>query len=129
MFEGTEHNENVGRDSRAFLPAGRGQLEGVYDDDPQGQPQFRLIRTGETSGEDTEVLSGVSAGDSVFEGGERIVATQLGYEIARYVFGPAAERCRRVAEDGQVQQALSLLRGTTSPQALLGMAPAAAPAH
>lgn len=43
----------------------RGQLVGVYVVDPQGQPQFRLIRTGETNGEDTEVLSGVSEGDRI----------------------------------------------------------------
>ncbi|HUF35132.1 MAG TPA: S41 family peptidase, partial [Gemmatimonadales bacterium] len=103
---------------------------------------LELRRTGAVASDDFEVTPamraevgrrlrerGVSVADSVFAGGERIVATQLGYEIARYLFGQAAERRRRVAEDGQVQQALALLRGTTSPQALLGMAPAAAPAH
>jgi hypothetical protein len=55
------------------------------------------------------------------------VEAQLGYEVARYVFGPAAERRRRVTEDAQVQQALTLLHGTTSPQALLGMAGTAGP--
>ncbi len=73
---------------------------------------------------------GIAMADSVFQGGERLVAAQLGYEVARYVFGPAAERERRVVEDAQVQHALALLRGTTSPQALLGMAePRAARAH
>jgi hypothetical protein len=38
------------------------------------------------------------------------------------VFGPAAERVRRVTEDVQIQEAVTLLRGSTSPQALLGMA-------
>ena len=51
-----------------------------------------------------------------------MIGSQLGYEVARYVFGPAAERERRVAEDLQVREAVTLLRGTTSPQALLGMA-------
>jgi carboxyl-terminal processing protease len=73
---------------------------------------------------------GVSLADSLYQGGERIVEAQLGYEVARYVFGPAAERRRRVTEDVQIQQALQLLRGTTSPQALLGMArPAGPQAH
>jgi carboxyl-terminal processing protease len=60
--------------------------------------------------------------DSVFAGGGRVVDEQLGYEIARYVFGPAAERRRRVAGDAQVRQAVRLLRGIPSPQSLLGMA-------
>jgi carboxyl-terminal processing protease len=70
---------------------------------------------------------GVTLPDSVFAGGERVVTAQLGYEVARYVFGPSAERERRVAEDAQVREAVALLRGTTSPQALLGMVEAPAP--
>ena len=65
---------------------------------------------------------GVEITDSVFGGGERLITAQLGYEIARYVFGPAAERRRRVDEDRQVEQAVTLLRGAASPQALLGLA-------
>ena len=38
---------------------------------------------------------GVALDDSVYAGGARLVDEQLGYEIARYVFGPAAERRRR----------------------------------
>ena len=72
---------------------------------------------------------GVPMADSLFDGGQRIVTAQLGYEVARYVFGPAAERRRRVAEDAQVQEAVGLLRGTTSPQALLGMAETAPQGH
>ncbi len=69
---------------------------------------------------------GVALGDSVYAGGVRLVDEQLGYEIARYVFGPTAERRRRVLSDDQVQQAVALLRGTTSPQALLGLGTSAA---
>jgi carboxyl-terminal processing protease len=65
---------------------------------------------------------GVPVADSVFSGGETVVGSQLGYEVARYVFGPIAERERRVIEDVQIQEAVTLLRGSTSPQALLGMA-------
>ncbi len=73
---------------------------------------------------------GMAIADSVFSGGERVVATQLGYEVARYLFGLAAERERRVVEDVQVQEAVALLRRTSSPQALLGMAePGAGQAH
>jgi carboxyl-terminal processing protease len=66
---------------------------------------------------------GVAIADSVFEGGSRIVGQQLGYEIARYTFGADAERRRRAAEDGQVLQAIDLVRGTSTPGALLGLAP------
>ncbi len=73
---------------------------------------------------------GVAMADSVFDGAARIVNQQLGYEIARYKFGPEAERRRRAADDVQIQRAIELVRGTTSPQALLGLAdPAPARAH
>ena len=73
---------------------------------------------------------GVAIPDSVFEGGSRIIGQQLGYEIARYSFGSDAERRRRAAEDLQVLRAIDLVRGTSSPRALLGLAaPAADRAH
>jgi carboxyl-terminal processing protease len=65
---------------------------------------------------------GVTVPDSVYTGGERIVDAQLGYEVARYLFGPAAERRRRVSEDEQIRRSLELLRNSNSPRALLGMA-------
>ena len=65
---------------------------------------------------------GVAIADSVYEGGSRIVGQQLGYEIARYSFGSDAERRRRAAEDVQVLQSIDLVRGTSSPSALLGLA-------
>jgi hypothetical protein len=73
----------------------------------------------------------VALADSVFSGATRIVDEQLGYEIARYTFGPVAERRRRAASDLQIQRAIELVRGTTSPQALLGLAgdPASPQAH
>lgn len=70
---------------------------------------------------------GVAIADRVFGGATRIVDEQLGYEIARYTFGPAAERRRRAAGDPQIQRAIELVRGTTSPQALLGLADQAPP--
>ncbi|CAN5837965.1 hypothetical protein BH24GEM1_BH24GEM1_21740 [soil metagenome] len=73
---------------------------------------------------------GVAVEDSVFGGAARLVTEQLGFEIARYTFGPAAERRRRAAGDAQIQRAIELARGTTSPQALLGLAdPPAAQLH
>jgi hypothetical protein len=70
---------------------------------------------------------GVAMADSVFSGGERIVDEQLGFEIARYTFGPVAERRRRATTDPQIVRAMDLVRGTTSPQALLGLAEQATP--
>ena len=70
---------------------------------------------------------GVAIADSVYGGGSRIVDEQLGFEIARYAFGPAAERRRRAAGDPQIQRAIELVRGTTSPQALLGLSGGDAP--
>jgi carboxyl-terminal processing protease len=72
---------------------------------------------------------GVHLADSTFRGGEQIVDQQLGYEVARYVFGPTAERRRRVHDDRQIGQAVALLRQAPTPSALLGLAaaPAARP--
>ena len=72
---------------------------------------------------------GVVIADSVFGGGGQLVDEQLAYEIARYRFGPAAERRRRVADDPQIRQAVALLRNAPTPRALLGMATPAAPGH
>jgi carboxyl-terminal processing protease len=70
---------------------------------------------------------GVVMADGVFSGGARIVDEQLGYEIARYAFGPQAEQRRRTTGDPQIQQAIQLVRGTSSPRALLGLAAGVAP--
>jgi len=66
--------------------------------------------------------SGVHLADSTFQGGEVLVDQQLGYELARYVFGPTAERRRRVSDDRQIGQAMALLRQAQTPSALLGLA-------
>lgn len=53
------------------------------------------------------------------EGGVRWMSEQLGYEVARYVFGREAELTRRAADDRQVGAAAALLEGVDSPAALL----------
>jgi carboxyl-terminal processing protease len=72
---------------------------------------------------------GVHLADSTFRGGEQIVDQQLSYELARYVFGPAAERRRRAQDDRQIGEAAALLRQAQTPSALLDLASAPAPAH
>ena len=68
---------------------------------------------------------GVKLTPEEFDQGARLIDEQLGYEIARYVFGRPAEIRRRVAADRQVQTALGLLRQAQSPKELLGLAVAA----
>ncbi|MGN6391082.1 MAG: S41 family peptidase [Gemmatimonadales bacterium] len=67
---------------------------------------------------------GVRLADSTYRGGEPIVRQQLGYELARYIFGPAAERRRRVSDDQQIGDAVNLLHEAQTPSALLGLATA-----
>jgi hypothetical protein len=69
---------------------------------------------------------GVRMADSLYAGGVKIVEQQLGYEVARYAFGPAAERRRRVADDPQIGEAVELVRQAATPGALLGLAGTAA---
>jgi carboxyl-terminal processing protease len=65
---------------------------------------------------------GVELTPAEFGQGGRLVDQQLGYEIARYVFGRPAEFRRRAADDSQMQTALELLRKAGSPKELLGLA-------
>ena len=69
---------------------------------------------------------------AVFNGAGKLVDEQLGYEIARYVFGRPAEFRRRAAQDLQMQTAIGMLRKAQTPKQLLGLAQAngsAAPAQ
>jgi carboxyl-terminal processing protease len=61
---------------------------------------------------------------AVFNGAGNLVDEQLGYEIARYVFGRPAEFRRRAARDLQMQTAIGLLRKAQTPKQLLGLAQA-----
>jgi carboxyl-terminal processing protease len=65
---------------------------------------------------------GVQLTAEEFKQGSRLVDEQLGYEIARYVFGRPAEFRRRASDDRQVQTALGLLRQAQTPKELLGLA-------
>jgi len=71
---------------------------------------------------------GAGVADSVAAGARSLIAQELGYETARYVFGRPAEVRRRMDEDHQVQAALALARRAKSPQDLLAIAAAQAPA-
>jgi carboxyl-terminal processing protease len=67
---------------------------------------------------------GVRLADTTFAAGSTILSQQLSYEVARYRFGQAAERRRRVTDDPQIGRAAELLRQANTPSALLGLASA-----
>jgi hypothetical protein len=53
-----------------------------------------------------------------------LIGEQLGYNIARYVFGRPAEFRRQAHDDAQMQTAMGLLRKAGTPRELLGLATA-----
>ena len=65
---------------------------------------------------------GAQVPDSVIGGARSLITQELTYEAARYVFGRPAEFRRRMADDRQVQQALTLAKRAKSPQDLLTLA-------
>jgi carboxyl-terminal processing protease len=67
---------------------------------------------------------GIEMTPEVYEGASGLITEQLGYEIARYVFGRPAEFRRRAHDDAQVQTAMGLLRKAGSPRELLSLATA-----
>lgn len=84
-----------------------------------------------TSAMRSEVLTrlhakGIKMNDDVFQGAGSLVDEQIGYEVARYVFGRPAEFRRRSNDDRQMQNALDLLRRAQTPKDLMGLAMAQA---
>jgi carboxyl-terminal processing protease len=71
---------------------------------------------------------GVKLDAETFAKAGRFVDEQIGYEVARYVFGRPAEFRRRVGDDRQVARALDLLRQAPDPQGLLELTMARAAA-
>lgn len=65
---------------------------------------------------------GVTVTDEVFAKAQPLVDEQLGYEIARYVFGRPAEFRRRSKDDRQMQMALDLLHKAQTPKDLMSLA-------
>ncbi|MFN8581414.1 MAG: S41 family peptidase, partial [Gemmatimonadaceae bacterium] len=64
---------------------------------------------------------------STYDGASPIVNQLLAREIARYVFGVAAETRRAIADDSVITRAVELLRGVTTSEELLKRVPAAKP--
>ncbi|MEO8226920.1 MAG: S41 family peptidase [Gemmatimonadota bacterium] len=65
---------------------------------------------------------GVQVPQPVFDSAATFVDPQIGYEVARYIFGRPAEFRRKAADDRQVQTALDLLRRAQTPKDLLTLA-------
>lgn len=66
---------------------------------------------------------GITMDSLTFEHAAPLIDRQLGYEIARYVFGGEAEFERRLRNDDVVATAVRLMRGVTSQQELLTRKP------
>jgi carboxyl-terminal processing protease len=62
---------------------------------------------------------GATVTPEVTPGARALIRQDLGYETARYVFGRDAEFRRRMGDDRQIQQAVSLARRARTPQELL----------
>jgi len=65
------------------------------------------------------VARGVVMDRGIYDESSNVVRTLLGYDIARYVFGPEAEFKRRVASDKAIKTALDLATGAGTQDALL----------
>jgi carboxyl-terminal processing protease len=67
---------------------------------------------------------GIGLTPQVYDGASGLITEQLGYELARYVFGRPAEFRRRAQDDKQLQTAMGLLRKAGSPRELMSLATA-----
>jgi hypothetical protein len=66
---------------------------------------------------------GVNVSDSLWAGVRKLIDEQFSYEVAHYVFGKEVEFRRRVADDAQVREAISLLQRARTPSDLIALAP------
>ncbi|MBI1966668.1 MAG: S41 family peptidase [Gemmatimonadetes bacterium] len=71
----------------------------------------------------------VTVPDEVAAGARTLIAQDLGYEAARYVFGRPVEFRRRMGDDTQIQRALALADRARSPRDLLAITTAQPPSE
>ena len=62
---------------------------------------------------------GVDIDRAIYDAASPLVSRYITYDVARYVFGRAAEQRRFVLDEVEVQKALGLLRGVTTQKELL----------
>jgi carboxyl-terminal processing protease len=72
---------------------------------------------------------GVLVAESVISGARSLIAREVGYEAARYVLGREAEVRRRMGDDPQVQQALTLATRARTPGDLIALTAREPAAH
>jgi carboxyl-terminal processing protease len=92
-----------------------------------GAPRFESFRvTGEMRNQVFERLEqiGLELPRTTFDNASAYIDEQLGYEITRELFGPAAEARRRALSDRQMQAAVRLLRRARTQDEALTMAAA-----
>jgi carboxyl-terminal processing protease len=92
-----------------------------------GPPKSELFRVTEEMRNqvyDRLVQIGLELPRPTFDNASAYVDDQLGYEISRAVFGPAAEARRRALSDRQMQAAVRLLRRARTQEGLLLVAAA-----
>jgi carboxyl-terminal processing protease len=84
--------------------------------------QFRITEEMRTQVYDRIQQVGLDLSRSTFDNASGYVDDQLGYEISRAVFGPAAEIRRRAQSDRQMQTAVRLIRRARTQESLLVLA-------
>jgi carboxyl-terminal processing protease len=62
---------------------------------------------------------GMSVDRALFDGADSLVTRALTSQITRFVFGPQAEFARQLRQDADIATARELLRGATTPAALM----------
>ena len=104
------------RDALTSIALEAKKTHGVKSESFKVTPQMRQQVYERLSAHDVKVSP------SVFNGAGPLIDEQLGYEVARYVFGRPAEFRRRATNDLQMQTAMGLLRRAQTPKDLLSLA-------
>jgi carboxyl-terminal processing protease len=104
------------RDALTSIALEAKRTHGVKSESFKVTPQMRQQVYERLSAHDVKVSP------AVFNGAGPLIDQQLGYEVARYVFGRPAEFRRKATNDLQMQTAMGLLRKAQTPKELLGLA-------
>jgi len=104
------------RDALTSIALEAKKTHGVKSESFKVTPQMRQQVYERLSAHDVKVSP------AVFNGAGPLIDEQLGYEVARYVFGRPAEFRRKATNDLQMQTAMGLLRKAQTPKELLGLA-------
>ena len=110
------------RDALTSIALEAKKTHGVKSESFKVTPQMRQQVYDRLRARDIKISS------SVFNGAGSLIDEQLGYEVARYVFGRPAEFRRRAVNDLQMQTAMGLLRKAQTPKELLSLARTTGPA-